>query len=213
MPNELHAVLTGDIVASRSTEPARVDRAIAALSEAARELDGAWATDTRFTRYRGDGWQVLVNRPRLAVQAMIFLHARLRAADLGVATRIAAGIGPITTPGTGDLSDATGPAFFASGKTLDNTGKRRFGIAGQGIGIWQKTALALVEQIVTGWTQGQAEAAAIAILTSDSQDLIARQLGLTRQAVQSRLAGAGIAPVTDALSAFAEHDFAREPAQ
>ena len=116
------AVLTGDLIGSTKVEPAALERAIDLLAETARELTG-WAPpspDPRFTRYRGDGWQMVVAEPGLALRAVLMLSASLRAADLGLATRAAIGIGAVESLGTASLADARGVAFEASGRGLDH---------------------------------------------------------------------------------------------
>ena len=211
MPTNLHAVLTGDLIASRRSSLEANERGMSILRAAARQFGDAWALDLRFTRFRGDGWQVLLENPQLVLDAMIFIRARLMAGELSMDTRVSAGIGPIDTSGTDDLSDATGQAFFVSGDHLDHARKRRFLIAGAGVGPWQNAAVTLIEELVSGWTAAQAEAAAISLLGDMTQEDIAKQLGVTRQAVQMRLAGAGYAALGDALHAFRNHDFAMRP--
>ena len=105
-----------------------------ALAEAARGVS-AWsrARDTRFTRFRGDGWQMHVADPgprRSARRSSPV--ARLRAADAGLATRVAIGIGQVDSLGSGDLADARGPAFETSGRALDRMPRtRRLAIDGE----------------------------------------------------------------------------------
>ena len=69
-------------------------------------LEGA---DTRFTRYRGDGWQMHVALPRPGAPHGARAVARLRAADAGLATRAAIGIGPIDSLGSAASPMRTAP--------------------------------------------------------------------------------------------------------
>ena len=193
------AVLTGDIVASRRSGRARLDAGIAALSLASDRFAAIAGSDLRFTRYRGDGWQVLLDRPDLALRAMICLRAALKAEGGGLDTRIAAGFGAVETGAERDLSGATGPAFFASGEALDTAGDRRYVIALPG---WPQAVAALLDAIVTDWTAAQAEAAAIDAAENLIQADIAKKLGITRQAVQQRLAGAKMGAVRQAIETF-----------
>ena len=201
---QLSAVLTGDLIGSRDAPGGRVDAVLDALRAAARDFGRRHGTDLRFTRSRGDGWQVLVRDAGLALEAMLVLLARLRAADTGIATRVAVGIGSLTTIGTADLSDADGTAFVASGDALAAMTRRHdLVIAGEGVGPTDVAIVALCEAQVRRWTAAQAEAAALALLDGDAtQDDLARQLGVTRQAVQNRLAGAGVAALALAKEAF-----------
>ncbi len=209
-PSRLSAVLTGDLVASRKAAPATNDRAMQVLETAAQEFGSASDTDLRFTRFRGDGWQVLVRDPQLVLDAVLYFHASLRAAKPDIDTRISAGIGTMGFPGTRDLSDAAGTAFFASGDNLDNTKKRRFIIGGQGIGIWQNATFLLVEQIAMGWTTAQAQAVALMLIGDFTQEDIATRIGVTRQAIQLRLASAGFSALHEARHAFRTYDFGQD---
>lgn len=209
MPN-LHAVLTGDLVASRSSGSTPVAAAMDTLARAATEFcKDHDLPGPRFTRFRGDGWQILLTRPGLALDAALFLLARLRAADLDIETRIAIGVGTVDTPGTRDLSDADGPAFHVAGDLLDQIGRRRrLTIGGAGIGPWQIAALDLVDHLSLAWSAPQAEAVALALAPAGpTHDVIATGLGITRQAVQSRLSGAGFGYLDSSLAAFRAHDF------
>lgn len=201
------AVLTGDLIGSRQHETSCIDDAMATLSRAAHAFGTAWGLELRFTRFRGDGWQVHVRTAGLVLDATIFLAASLRGAGHDIDTRISAGIGPVETLGTADLSDASGSAFFVSGDRLDRIGKRRFIVAGTGIGDWQAAVFDLAAWHVDGWTAAQAEAVALALIDTGTQEHIARQLGVTRQAVQDRLAKAGFSALDTALHAFRTHDY------
>ncbi len=203
----LHAVLTGDLVDSRKTSATKVDAAMDVLAQASREFGEALNFGLGFTRDRGDGWQVLLNAPQHVLRAMVYLRARLIAADLGLDTRVSAGIGPIESHGTRDLSDATGEAFFISGDHLEAAKKRRMVLAGAGIGVWQNAVILLADQLISGWSAAQAEAAAIMVLHETTQEDIAGRLGITRQAVQLRLAGSGVAALDEAFEAFKTHDY------
>ena len=207
-----HAVLTGDLIKSRQATPAAVDAAFAVLRAAAIDLGRAWDIDLRFTRYRGDGWQIVMP-PALVLDTLLYFVARLRAGAPDIETRISAGIGPIDSVGTKDLSDANGAAFFLSGIQLDGMSrKRKFAIAGYGISAPQIAIIDLAEFIASSWTSAQAEAVALSLQGhTPTHDDIASDLGITRQAVQSRLAGAGISYFDNALRAMRNGDYTNQP--
>ncbi len=200
------AVLTGDLVRSQKARPTQVEDAMQRLSKTARDLTDIADADTRFTRFRGDGWQIVIANAGLVLRACLILLADLRASGIGIETRISAGLGPVERLGTANLSDATGRAFFVSGSHLDVMPKhRRLFIAGGRTPdqTWQTAIFDLVEWQSRSWTQAQAQAVAMA-LKSDwqtHQDL-ADRLKITRQAMQSRLAGAGFQALHNALAAF-----------
>lgn len=204
------AILTGDLIKSRQVSTAAVDVTLDILRDAATTFGATWDLDLRFTRYRGDGWQVALTKPGLLLDAALFFVARLEAAQAQVATRISIGVGPIENLGTRDLSDATGPAFFFSGDHLDTMGRSRlFSVAGHGIGPAQVAIIDLAEFIAAGWTTTQAEAISLYFQGDlHRHEDIATQLGVTRQAVQSRLSGAGLSYFDNALYAMRNHDYA-----
>jgi hypothetical protein len=209
-PN-IAAVLTGDLVGSTEAAPKALEQAMDVLADAAGAVS-SWTpgADTRFTRFRGDGWQIHVAEPGLALRAALAASARLRAADLGLATRVAIGIGEVDTLGTDSLADARGAAFEASGHALDNLGRtRRMAIEGDDVRALHRIIVDLLADYVRHWTPEQAEATAL-YLRPDNPTLadIAPKLGITPQAVNYRLSGAGAPAIRRALSAW-EAEFAR----
>ncbi len=210
---QLYTVITGDLIKSRSVTTAALNTTFETLSAAAADFGADWGLDLRFTRYRGDGWQIALGRPELTLHVVLFILARLRAGQSGVKTRLAIGIGPADTLGTDDLSDANGTAFIISGHHLDKMSRKRtLAIAGYGIGATQAAIIGFTEFITATWTAAQAEAVAHAMRDFPrTQDEIAAELGITRQAVQSRLASAGLAYFETAIRAFRDHDFTTPP--
>lgn len=210
---QVSTVITGDLIGSRSVTADALDAAFDTLSTAAADFGQDWGLDLRFTRYRGDGWQVVVTDPHLTLHAILFIIARLRAGHPGINTRLSIGIGPVETFGTHDLSDANGTAFVISGQHLDKMSRKRtLAIAGYGIGATHAAIIGFTEFITSTWTAAQAEAVALAMRDFPrTQNDIAAELGITRQAVQSRLASAGLAYFENAIHAFRDHDFATPP--
>lgn len=209
---DIVAVLSGDLVASKQIGPAKIEAAMARLVGTADILSGMAGAETRFTRFRGDGWQIVLARAGLALRASLLIIAGLRASGLGVETRVSASIGGWSGLGTRDLSDASGEAFFSSGGQLDAMpGHRRLIIAGRpaaGGGetpdaAWQAAIFDLAEWVSARWSQPQAEAMSMALQFDwRTQDDLAQRLGITRQAMHARLTGAGYQALVNALAAF-----------
>ncbi|MCY1125523.1 hypothetical protein OU426_01540 [Frigidibacter sp. RF13] len=203
------AVLTGDIVRSSAAGPEATDRAMAVLSAAARDVAGWTGGDTRFTRYRGDGWQIyLQDRPGLAFRATLFLAARLTATLPGMATRISVGIGPVARLGATGLSGASGAAFETSGQALDalSSGWHRLAIAGEGVLGLHAALFEVADWMIRRWSREQAEAVALA-LEHDGAPMaeLAGRLDITRQAFEARIAASGFRALATAL-----HEMDRE---
>jgi hypothetical protein len=205
-PSDL-AVLTGDIIRSTRLPPDALDAAMRTLAEAAREMSG-WegGRNARFSRFRGDGWQCLAPAPPLALRAVLFLRAHLRALDRDVDTRISVGIGPASLPEAGDLAAATGQAFEISGRGLDKMARvQQLAIgwaapppAGPVIGA----VFALADEISRLWTPRQAEVLVETFSPGDEpQEALAAQHGVSQQAIAKRLSAGGDWALRRALAA------------
>ena len=194
------AVLTGDLVDSTAAPPADVDRLMHRLETAAQKAARALGTDPpRFTRFRGDGWQIVVSPAALYLRTTAVLLSGLRLFDIGIGTRVGIGIGAVDRLGTRDLSDASGPAFTQSGHALDSlAGTERLAIAGlpDPALAWHGAALDTLAHFSARWSREQAEALHHRLL-SETRPLryIAADLGITRQALSARLAVAGERPL------------------
>jgi hypothetical protein len=222
-----HAIFTGDLIRSTRTAPERIEATMALLSDTAGRIAALTGTDTRFTRFRGDGWQMHVAPVRHVWLALVLTLATLRASPRALETRVSIGIGPVDTLGSGDLSDGHGAAFTISGHALDGLG-RPGRIAGTGDdppGVSQSRRVVLagaarphhqvlaeyIAHLSTKWTRAQAEAVALALREpSATQGHLATVLGISRQALNARLKAAGYAPLQ--MTIFAANQEAGEGA-
>jgi hypothetical protein len=198
------AVLTGDLIGSSDYATGEIDRAFAALSSAA-EAAAAWHhASLRFTRNRGDGWQVCLAQTPLALRTALFLRARLAALG-GPGTRIAIAEGDGRPADNGNLNRATGPAFTLSGRTLDALSGHEAMRHASGGPMGAATRLA--DHISQGWTQVQAETIAIFLPpNAPTRAEASRRLEKSRQAVDQALAAAGYPAISDALRMIEEDD-------
>ena len=177
-----------------------------ALREAAVRI-GDWAGhDTRFTRFRGDGWQIYLEKPELTLRAMLMLVALLGARQTGLQTRISMAIEQYDHLGSTGLSGASGKAFILSGSGLDGMASSQtmtyLGATGERT-LWRRAVLTLAHHSARRWSREQAEAMVAALAPAPpTQDQIAKDIKITRQAVQSRLRSAGLVVLAPALAAF-----------
>jgi hypothetical protein len=209
------AILTGDLIASTRAAPLASDGAMAALQSAAQTIRKITGADPRFTRFRGDGWQIYLPGRPFVLRASLILIAALRASGTGLTTRLSVGIGPVDQLGSKDLSDASGPALILSGRNLDNMTNffNHFTYADPAdTEDWPRALLDLALWQARHWTPEQAEAAALALdLPRPGDEALAGSLGISRQAFQSRLRGAGLMALSRALTAFEAEHKAQEP--
>jgi len=192
------AVLTGDLIGSTTLARGDVERAFSALTEAAKAIGGWQGSPTRFSRSRGDGWQLYLARAELALRAALVLRAALAAAGKPAETRIAIASGPGGAEPPEDLNAATGPAFVASGRALDalSGGATMAHASGGALGA----AVRLVDHLSRGWTEAQGRAL-LHMLPPDppTRAEVGERLGVSRQAVDQALAAAGFPAIEAAL--------------
>ena len=203
--DRIAAVLTGDLIASTDAGPVATDRAINTLSGAARRLSDWAGADTRFTRNRGDGWQIYLEFPGLVLRGALLLTAALRTSETGLASRVSAAIGRVNRLGDDGLSAANGEAFTIAGQNLDSMPRgAKLCIGGtQPVGPWPEAIFDLVDWQSHRWSREQAEAVALALdPEAPTQAELASRLGITRQALQARLQTAGFSALQESLRAF-----------
>ena len=215
------AVLTGDLIGSTDASPQAVETTMDLLEQTARRI----GPSTRFTRYRGDGWQVYVDDPGNGLWAMLLFAAELRSAG-GIESRIALGLGEANRGTSDSLNTASGSAFIASGRALDRLEPpQRLVLAhvkddnanGQEsreiVDRLHARLVAMIDERISSWSREQAEAMAYAMAPEDhlSQTEIAARLGISRQAVAARLNAAGRDQVLGAVDDF-YHLFHRDGA-
>lgn len=196
------SVLTGDLVGSTGFAEADVTRAFVSLERIARAMEDWHGAPLHFTRQRGDGWQVVLARPRLALRTALAFRAALRAEDDAFDARqsVAEGMGPDPATLPGALNDQVGPLFTASGQGVDAMKSARevdarltFHGGDHPCARQIGAVFVLADHSSRGWTTAQAEA----ILpmfdprTNPSYSRIAKQLGKSRQTVTKAVRAAG----------------------
>lgn len=195
------AVLIGDLVRSSDASAESIDSTLALIADTATKAEHWTGGATRFTRFRGDGWQLLVRTPFYALRLAVIIAARLRGTPGALPSRIAIGIGTVEHEGGRDLSDAAGTAFEHSGRALDAMGRLPlFALSGDKLRPLHHAVRILLDERLRRWTREQAEATAL-YLDPDTPTLetIGNTLGITPQAVSARLNGAGAGALRRAL--------------
>jgi len=199
------AVLTGDIVGSTMLGPEKLERAMSALAECA-ETQADWHGESlRFTRNRGDGWQVVLAKPEMALRSALAFRAALRSLGEEFDSYIGIAIGAPPQKITENLNTETSKTFVESGRILELLKEVPSGIRMEATPTGPLTAASiLADQISQDWTQPQAAAMLYALDPTQSVRYtdIARHLGKSRQAISKSLAAAGEKPMEIALSAI-----------
>jgi hypothetical protein len=197
------AVVTGDLVGSTRHSAEAVDDAMQAIRLTANAI-ADWQIppmDTRFTRFRGDGWQIYLAKPRFCLRAAVVIQGKLMA--MNMESRISIGIGQSESLGTADLSDAAGQAFERSGHGLDAMGDNwRLNISGESMQVQDQIIADLLGERMQKWTAAQAEAATMQLASPvriRTLFEIGRELSISPQAVNDRVRGAGCSTIASAL--------------
>jgi hypothetical protein len=203
MASSVIAVITGDLVGSTGHPADKVDAAMQAIHTAALNISD-WQTppkDTRFTRFRGDGWQMVLTSPHFALRAAVVIQGRLIA--MGLESRMFIGVGKPDSFGTSNLADASGKAFEESGRGLDDMGEMwRLKISGVGVEVQDDIIADLLGERMQKWTAAQAEAASLQLASPIKIRTlfdIGRALNISPQAVNYRVRGAGCHQIASVL--------------
>ena len=215
------AVLTGDLIDSSRFEDTTLDRAFARLSTAVDEMsrwfEPGWISSLQ--RFRGDGWQLAMNRAAYALRVALMIRAALKAGDevigvrrqpghLHLDTRIFIGIGQGPAAEQNPLHAVMGEAFQTSGRGLDqlSTACRMDGNALPLTAIQQdmiSALLRLCDVAVRDWTPRRAILMQ-QVLRPDPprQKTIARCVGVTPQTINRHIRGAHGPALLAACRAF-----------
>lgn len=193
-------VLTGDLVSSTDLSKDELDSIMSELDRLARHFSQNCLRDegdrySSFARRGGDGWQIACSSDENPLKVALGVQATVRATRNEAATRIAvaSGDGTVDT----NLNAAHGPVFTASGQLLDRIDARLMAHADGGA---LDAAFCLADHVARGWTQSQARALALKLLPgSPANRVIGDRLGISRQAVDQALAGAGYAALKNAI--------------
>ncbi|MBU2993526.1 hypothetical protein Q4555_13210 [Octadecabacter sp. 1_MG-2023] len=188
-------VLTGDLVGSVTLGPEKVEQAMAALETAAKGMESWTGSPLRFTRHRGDGWQAVVEKPKLAIRAALMFRAALR--SLGGEFDTYIGLAEGTSPDVikTDLNKMTGAVFTLSGAALELIKASNPSIRmDYREARTENATLILADHISQSWTPTQAELMRV-VLSPQNEDMpyteLAEIFGKSRQTIAKSLDAAG----------------------
>ncbi len=185
------AVLTGDLVGSVALGPEKVDQAMAALEQAAKDMEPWIGASLRFSRHRGDGWQVAVEFPQSAIRVALIFRAALRSLGKEFDTYIGLADGVITTPLPDDLNAANDDVFVTSGERLEAMKTDKFSFRmNYGAANPLHGVVLLSDRISQSWTPAQAELIQV-VLNPLNRDktftVLAQQFEKSRQTIAKSL--------------------------
>ncbi len=203
------AVLSGDLIASTQHPQDWTETALRGLRQRSNKV-AQWhgQATAHFSRFRGDGWQIVLYAPEQALRAALYLHAGLQITPSSPTSRISIGLGQMDPWDGRNLAAASGRAFEASGRGLDTMPKsRKLTVAGDGITPLHEGIIAMIEDQAFGWSAEQAEAIGPYLLPNrPTLKAIAAELNISTQAVHARLTGAHAQTLRHTIELWEKHE-------
>jgi len=214
MSETWYAVLTGDVVKSSALmaeDRGRVPESLRAAADLTTQHFPD-AVHGAMDIFRGDSWQMVVSRPRLALRVGLFLRAALLAQPGGrpIDTRVAVGFGTVAYLPENNVSTGNGQAFNLSGEALEAAGKTcRLSVSfPEPLRSPLTHSLTIIVRLIDlqaqRWTRKQAEAVSGAVLGLTQQSIGKGWFRepVTQQAISQHLEGAGWAAISQGVNFF-----------
>ena len=178
------AVITGDVINSKKNAP-RIW-----LTPLKKELNSIGKTPKIWEIYRGDSFQVVINKAEDALLVAMKLKASLKAVK-GINVRMAIGIGK-RTYNAAKVTESNGSAFVNSGEKFEMLKQQKQNLAiksdfeqfDEEINLYLKLALIAMNN----WTVNTAEIVSVAMENPDkSQQQLGQMVGIKQSAISTRL--------------------------
>ena len=178
------AVITGDIIDSKKNAP-RVW-----LTPLKKELNAIGKTPKTWEIYRGDSFQVVINKAEDALLIAMKIKASLKAVK-GINVRMAIGIGK-RTYNAAKVTESNGTAFVNSGEKFEMLKQEKQDLAIKSdsdqfdyeMNLYLKLALVAMNN----WTVNTAEIVSVAMENPDkSQQQLGKMVGIKQSAISTRL--------------------------
>lgn len=204
----LAAIITGDMVASKTLSTIERDRFIYTVSTLEKFLDADSCTQAEI--FRGDSFQLKIPNPFNALKAAVIIRALFRSQSHPKSNsqwdcRISLGIGKTefekSTPG---LSD--GEAYRLSGYGLDGMKRERLTISTPWHEINEDMAVItpFADDIISHWTVKQSEVMLVKLQNNLSNAEIAMRQHVSRQAVDKLVNAAKLRLIDLYLNRFTQ---------
>ncbi|MDR0940381.1 MAG: hypothetical protein LBN29_13745 [Mediterranea sp.] len=185
------SVITGDIVASTTIKAEWRDSLLATLREIANEMKGFSSLEMEF--FRGDSFQMVIDKPELALKIAILLRAGLKAStppstDSLWDARMAIGVGTISYRSE-KIVVSDGEAFRLSGRGLDEMDKERLSVRTCWDDVNEEMAVstAFADDIISSWSVAQAQVVYATLSRDIAQKDLAVEIGKSAQSVSKLL--------------------------
>lgn len=187
-------VLTGDIVGSTALSSAHQEKVIQLVASAHDDL--AKGGPSTYDSHRGDGWQMAFMNAPYGLRHALYIRALLKSKNEQFETRIAISY----DKSVDNIGNTRSAPYVASGHALDDMPDGALmGHAGGGA---LQAATLLADYISRDWTSAQARAVRPFLypFSKTTQQDVASDLGISRQAVGQALDAAGYPAIKAALA-------------
>lgn len=198
------AVITGDIVGSKSIDLDERENLLRVLKESFDEINENLIKDVHstFEIFRGDSFQAVLRKPELSLIVSILIRARLRSENVNIPVkmknwdaRLAIGIGNIEFS-TDKTVESDGQAFLFSGRDLDNmkiSGERfRIQTPWDEVNAEMKVSLTFADSVISRWSKYQAQVFYYYLLQNEKQIELAERIKISQPAIHKRLTSGNV---------------------
>lgn len=179
----MKAVITGDIINSRSQSPAK------ALSDLKTVLKNYGQNPKAWEIYRGDSFQLFTDHPENSLDIAMHIKAKLKT-QKGRDVRMAIGIGEVSYQ-AGAVTESNGEAFVWSGDTFEQLKNDKVNLAikspwqdfDQEMNLFFRFALMAMDN----WSEASAEFMNVQLMNEKkSQEELSKLLGIGQSSVSER---------------------------
>lgn len=208
------AVLTGDIISFSDYAEKTRREILSVLNQSAARIQNLYPAEMPYNigLYRGDGWQLVVMDPSLALKVALLIRCALKTGidSKRMDTRIAIAIGTADYMPEGDIETGDGEVFRASGYLLESLSRQthlgcRWPAASSStLEEVLDAMLQLLDSVVNQWTVRQARAVSGALQGWRQVDIAQSWVPdpISQQAVAQHLDSASWNVISHALQVF-----------
>lgn len=208
MSNNIKSVITGDIIDSSSIHLKYRDILLESIYKIADDL--SIIEPLKIEIFRGDSFQMLVDKPENSMKIAILFRAGLKCCTPVECNklwdaRLSIGVGGISYRANSILQ-SDGEAFQYSGRELDAMGKCRLVVKTNCDDLNEelKVSTSFADDIISSWTKSQSQAIYQSLLYNIPQKVIAQKLQKSAQNISKLLSAAKIELIRKYLNRFSQ---------
>ena len=202
------SVITGDIIGSTLGNDSQRRKMLDVVEGSLDEIQNELVFRMQLEFFRGDAFQILIEKPEKALLVAVLLRAALSGNtpkdNLYMwDARMAMGVGGVKYR-TDSLAKSNGDAFVYSGRTLDEMGNERLAIKTHWVPMNDEFAVStpFADDLISQWTRVQANVIYDYLLYDVTQGQIARKKGMSPQNVSKVLKAGRIELIINYIKRF-----------